>query len=248
MKNLLTIIFLLIALGATGCDATSKIAAGGKDANSANTSPPADNQAGNQSVNVTIVPTPQSAKSANASKAPVKESLPRKIDADTAESPVYNFNSKNCERLATDDFVYKCKAYGDYILTGGGYDGINNYSVEPKNADAGFVIDLIPLLEGDAKQYLRNEKFVQKLGDKITWLLDDKGKPFALFVHASFYKAAGGAKTFSNPKNKVAEFVFLRGLSVSEEMDHDIQAVDTAYNPDEWARKVAYEVLEKNKR
>lgn len=192
--------------------------------------------------------TPSSNKSVNTTKkVEVAEFSPRKIDKDTAESPVYAFNSKNCERQATDDFVYKCKAYGDYILSGGGYDGINNYTIEPKNADAGFFVDLMPLAEGDAKEYLSSDKFVQKLSDKIIWLLDDKGKPFAIFVHASFYKNIGGAKTFSNPKNKVAEFVFLRGLSKSEEMDHDIDAVGTAYNPDEWARKVAYEVREKSR-
>ena len=247
MKKLLTIISLFLALGAAGCDAANKIATGSKDTNSTNVSPSVANQTDNQSVNAPTAPTPQT-KSANVNKAPIKEPLPHKIDKDTAESPVYDFNSKNCERQATDDFVYKCKAYGDYILSGGGYDGINNYSIEPKNADAGFFVDLLPLAEGDAKEYLRNEKFVQKLGDKIIWLLDDKGKPYALFVHASFYKAAGGAKTFGNPKNKVAEFVFLRGLSASEEMDHDIDAVDTAYNPDEGAKKIAYEVREKSQK
>ena len=235
---------LTFVLFAAGCSALNRLSAvsekkssGGKTVSQ--TTDSADPSAAN------ISPTPP-INAANVKKTPAAELLPRKIDEDTAESPVYALTSKNCRRVeATDDFIVKCKAYGDYILTATGYDDINHYSLEPKNAAAGFVIDLMPLAAGDAAKYQYNDKFVQKLGDKITWLLDDKGRPFAIFVHASFYKAGGGGKTFNNPKNKVAEFVFLRGLSASEDLDHDIQAVDTAYNPDEWARKVAYEILEK---
>lgn len=246
MKNFIIPTILIFVLFAAGCDSLTKSAAVSETKTNVDT-------AVSQTTNLTApnsanaLPTANKNPAANVKKTLTAETSPRKIDKDTAESPVYAFSSKNCERQATDDFVYKCKAYGDYILSGGGYEGINNYSIEPKNADAGIVIDLMPLSEGDAAKYQRNDKFVQKLGDKITWLLDDKGKPYAIFVHASFYKAAGGAKTFSNPKNKVAEFIFLRGLSNAEEMDHDIDAVDTAYNPDEWARKVAYEVREKQK-
>jgi hypothetical protein len=249
MKNFIVPTILTFILFAAGCDSLTKPAAVSDGKTNINTAvSQTTNSAAPDAANVSPTPATNKNAAANVKKTPSAESLPRKIDKDTAESPVYAFNSKNCEREATDDFIYKCKAYGDYILTGGGYEGINNYSIEPKNQDAGFYVDLMPLSEGDAKEFLRNEKFVQKLGDKITWLLDDKGKPYAIFVHASFYKAAGGAKTFANPKNKVAEFVFLRGLSKSEEMDHDIDAVDTVYNPDEWAKKIAYEVREKSQK
>jgi len=250
MKKIIFFTSLFFVLAATGCELGSNNPSDKKPVIPANEKPlVAANQNDNQAISTAAVKiTPNPVKSANTNTAPFKESLPRKIDKDTAESPVYAFNSKNCERLATDDFVYQCKAYGEYVLTGGGYDGINNYTIEPKNPDAGVYIDLMPLAEGDAKKYLRNEKFVQKLGDKITWLLDDAGKPFAIFVHATFYKNIGGAKTFANPENKVAEFVFLRGLSASEEMDHDIDAVGTAYNPDEWAKKIAYEAREKSQK
>ena len=249
MKNICLSALLIAVCFAVGCDSMNKLTVTENKTNNGETAKTENSAAPNVSTNSapTNAPVASTDKiaAANTNKASANEPLPRKISDDTAVSPVYAFNSKNCERLATDDIIYKCKAYGDYILTGGGYSGINNYAIEPKDAEVGFDIDLMPLSTGDAAKYQYNDKFVQKLGDKITWLLDDKGKPYAIFVHASFYKAAGGAKTFDNPKNKIAEFVFLRGLSVSEDLDHDIDAVDTAYNPDEWARKIAYEVREK---
>lgn len=226
------------------CDAAGKLRASAENNQNANTI------SSNVSPNKGPVPEatpPKKSSSANTSKndsAP--ESLPRRIDETTAESPIYSLTSKNCQaEQATDDYYVRCKAYGDYILIGTGYDRIDHYSIEPKGGNAEFAIELMPLAKGDAAKYQYNDKFVQKLGDKITWLLDSAGKPFAIFVHTSIYKATGSGKTFDNPKNKVAEFVFLRGLSVSEDLDYDLPADDTAYNPDEQARMIAYKSLKK---
>lgn len=173
------------------------------------------------------------------------ENSPENADAETAYSPVYAINSKSCKNRDDqasegDEFVRECKGYGGYALTINGSDYRKNYGITKDP----FSVMLFPLDDGDASDYVRADKYLQKLGDKVEWRLDEKGKPYAVIVRAYFYKNKG-SKTFSNPKNKVAEFLLVRGLAGYEGLKADIQTKDTAYNPNEWARKVAAEFLEK---
>ena len=49
-----------------------------------------------------------------------------------------------------------------------------------------------------------------------------------------------------NPKNKAAEFVFVRGLAGYEDIKFDVPTASTAHNPDEQARYLAYKAFEKH--
>jgi hypothetical protein len=211
----------------------------------------------NQPVSTNVVanaaPTPPAKKTASANKIAASEAQPRKIDDHTAESPVYGINSKNCqnkddEGSEGDDFVRKCKGFGGYSLWASGFGALINYRIESDNPKTEFVTYFFPLEGKDADKYIRADLFVQKLGDKVFWILDEKGKPYAAFVHAVFYKNTGSVKNSVTPKNKAAEFVLLRGLNGWKEIDTDIDAVNTAYNPDEWAKKTAYEIYEKKQK
>lgn len=178
------------------------------------------------------------------------EVLPRKISDDTAVSPVYKLNSKYCKNRDQDasegeDFRRECKAYGNYVLGLSGSDYRVNYGIESNNPKINFLVMLFPLETGAAAKYVRADRYDQKLADKIEWLLNAQGKPYAIIVHASFYKNIGSAKTFANPANKVAEFVMLRGLAGYEKLNEDLPTVNTPYNPDEQARMIAAKYLEK---
>lgn len=170
----------------------------------------------------------------------------------TAESPVYPKNSPSCQKRDDqasegDEFVRKCKAYGNYSLWASGFGEMINYRIRSNSSNSEFVSYLFPLESGDADKYRRADLYWQKLGSKIYWILDEKGKPFAFFVHAAFYKNKGKTKISITPKNKAAEFVLLRGLEGWRDIDTDFDAVGTAYNPDEWAKKIAYEIREKKR-
>ena len=201
----------------------------------------------------TTMPTPVSRTKAKTPKAQTKESLPEKIDNETAVSPVYKINSKNCanhddEASEGMSFVRRCKGYGNYFLSASGSDYRVNYGIESSNKSKNFSVMLFPLETGEAAKYVRADLYDEKLGDKIEWRLDAQGKPFAIIVRASFYKNTGSAKTFSNPKNKVTEFVFVRGLAGYENLKEDLRTVNTPYNTDEQARMIAAEYLEKHRK
>ncbi len=182
-------------------------------------------------------------------KAQIKELLPKKISDEAAVSPVYKISSKNCKNLdgegsEGEDFLRRCKGYGDYSLVAYGFDYHVNYRVELNAPNDDFSVVLFPLETGEAAKYVRADLYDIKLADQIEWRLNN-GKPYAIIVRAEFYKNTGSRKTFANPKNKVAEFVFVRGLKGCEDLKVDLPVVTTAYNPDEQARSGAAEYLEK---
>lgn len=189
----------------------------------------------------------------SAQKTPVSESLPRKVDDRTAVSPVYSIASKNCLKKDAyasegEDFYRECKGWGNYTLRAAGFGYHVNYGIISKNRSSGFLVMLFPLGEGEAAKYERADLYDQKLGDEIEWQLDEQGNPFAVIVRAAFYVNTGSAKTFSNPKNKIAEFYFVRGLVGYEDLKVDVPTVQTPYNPLEQARAIAAEYLEKHKK
>ena len=195
----------------------------------------------------------RSAETISKTSLPSNESLPRKIDRETASSPVYPINSKQCtnhDRDASEGetFVRHCKAYGNYFLHASGFNRLVNYGIASTNPKDTFDVMLFPLETSDAAKYVRADLYDQKLGDYLEWRLDDKGKPYAVVVHAYFYKNMGSAKTFLNPKNKVAEFVLVRGLAGYEDLKTDLPTVNTPFNPDEQARMIAYKYWESHRK
>lgn len=190
--------------------------------------------------------------SKTASQAVNDESLPRKIDDQTAVSPIYQISSKNCRNRDSrasegDDFYRECKGYGEYLLRATGSDYRINYGIVAKNPQSDFSVMLFPLGEGAASKYERADLYDEKLSDQIEWRLDEQGRPFAIIIRVSFYKNTGSAKTFSNLKNKRAEFIFVRGLAGFEDLKEDLPTVGTAYNPLEQARAIAAEFLAKHR-
>ena len=188
-----------------------------------------------------------------AQKTRAAETLPKKVDETTAVSPIYQINSKNCTKHDNEgsegtEFVRHCTGYGNYFLLASGFDYRVNYGIQSSVKTKEFTVMLFPLEDGAAAEYERADLYDEKLADKIEWRLDGQGKPFAVIVRASFYKNTGSAKTFSNPKNKVAEFVFVRGLAGYEDLKEDLPTVDTPYSPDEQARKIAADYLEKHRK
>lgn len=170
-------------------------------------------------------------------------------DSDQAFSPVYKISSKQClkdkdENLSEgDDFQKVCPGFGNYNLVLSGFDRLVKHEI--RNSD--FSVMLFPLEDGEASKYVRADLYDQKLADKIEWRLAN-GKPYAVIVRAMFYKNTGSAKTFLNPKNKVAEFVFVRGLQGFEDLKADLRTVETAFNPDEQARMIADRFFEKHRK
>lgn len=179
------------------------------------------------------------------------ESLPRRVDQETAVSPVYRINSRYCRNKDAEDgsegedFVRECKGYGGYVLRASGFDYRINYGIKSADPQKTFDVMLFPLEAGAAAEYVRADLYDQKLADTIEWRLDSHGKPFAVLVRAAFYKNTGSARTFLNPKNKVAEFIFVRGLAGYEDLKEDVPTAGTAYNPEEQARLIAQKYLEK---
>lgn len=141
-----------------------------------------------------------------------------------------------------DTFRRLCKGTANYSLVLYGSDYCINYGIE--NSAHDFITYLLPLDDdGESSKYNRADKYDHKLSDKIEWRLAN-GKPFAVIVRVLFYKNTGSAKTFANPKNKAAEFVFVRGLKGFENLKYDLATVGTAYNPDEQARMLADKFFE----
>ncbi len=107
---------------------------------------------------------------------------------------------------------------------------------------------LFPLEEGAAAKYVRADLYDEKLAEQIEWRLDERGAPYAIIVRASFYKNTGSAKTFADPKNKAAEFIFVRGLKGFEDLQEDLPTTGTAYDPLEQARALAAEFLTRRRK
>lgn len=200
-----------------------------------------------------VEPTPPANKNktTNNSKSQSNKTLPQKVDDETAYSPVYDINSKNCKNRDEqggegEDFVRVCKGWGGYSLDITGMDYRKNYSIA--SVKESFRVMLFPLENGEAEKYVRADLYDEKIGDKIEWRLDQKGQPYAVIVRVFFYKNIGSAKTFNNPKNKVAEFLLVRGLAGYEDLKADIPTTGTAYDPNEQARMLAAKYLEKHQK
>lgn len=174
----------------------------------------------------------------------VDDSLPRRVDAYTAISPVYSIHSLNCqnrddEATESNKYARKCKGYGTYSLWGAGDDeGINYYIESDEPGDETSAV-LLPLDTGEASAYARADLFTHKLNDKVEWCLDTLGTPYAVIVCAVFYKNVGTAKESIRAANKAAEFYFVRGLGRCKNLQADIPTTNTPYDPIEHARLTA---------
>ena len=195
------------------------------------------------------VPTPVRKKPTAKNKKPPAAAPTPVETADAAFSPVPALDSKLCRNDAAenigdgDDFQKVCTGFGNYELVLSGFDYRVKHEIRSKN----FSVMLFPLPTGEASEYERADLYDLQLDEKIEWRLDN-GKPYAVIVRAKFYRNTGSAKTFANPKNRVAEFVFVRGLKGFEDLKVDVPTVKTAFNPDEQARSVAAAYFEKRRK
>jgi hypothetical protein len=159
---------------------------------------------------------------------------------------VYTLESKECkdqpESISEGEYFAKsCQGYGGYRLLLTGSDYRVNYAIE--HPASRFLVYFFPLETGSAQRYERADQYNSKPANTIEWLLVN-GKPFAVCIHMLFYKNVGSVKTFTNVKNKVAEFIFVRGLAGYEYIQYDVVTTNTAFNPDEQARYLAYQAFE----
>jgi hypothetical protein len=181
----------------------------------------------------------------SAAKAQVKETKFTSV-----LTPVFSVASKSCKTddayiSEGDEFGKVCPGRGKYKLLLSGFDYRVNYGVVLPKTD--FAVYFHPLETGAAKEFERGDLYVEKFANQIEWRLAD-GIPFAAIARVEFYKNMGGARTFKNPKNKVGEFVFVRGLKGFENLREDLDALQTAFNPQEQAHLRADEFYEQRKK
>ncbi len=182
---------------------------------------------------------------------PTKTSAQKKETKFTSVfSSVPTLAAKNCKTddayiSEGDDFGKICPGSGKYkILLSGSASLINYGAVVPKGD---FSVYFFPLENGAAQKFERADLFRQKIAGQIEWRLAD-GVPFAVIVRTRFFNNTKGAKSAKNSAKAVGDFVFVRGLKGFENLQEDLDAVHTAFNPSEKARKIADEFYEqKNK-
>lgn len=167
-------------------------------------------------------------------------------DPGVAYSATYNRPSRQCKNDDAimgdgDDFGQLCKGYGGYSLVLTGFEYKTNFAVRDANGEYN---EYLRAVQGGPAEKFDTGEYVSRLGDRIKWMLD-KNRPFAFSVHVIYYKDRGNAKTSFDPKNKVAEFVLVRGLKGYESLKHDLDAEDAAYNVDEQDQYLAFRLLEK---
>lgn len=164
-------------------------------------------------------------------------------------TPLYNVSSKSCKTDEAylsegDDYGKVCAGSGKYKLLISGFGTQINYGIGVPKTD--FSVYFFPLATGAAAKFERADLYKEKLVGQIEWRLAD-GVTFAAIVRAEFYKNTG-AKTAVNPKNKAGEFVFVRGLKGFEDLKEDLDAIQTAFNVQEQAHKIADEFYEQKKK
>jgi hypothetical protein len=98
--------------------------------------------------------------------------------------------------------------------------------------------------ENEEANALENRS-VKKFGDKIEWLVEN-GKPFAFIVRVSYYKDTNDEQTVFKAQNRIAEYLFVRGLKGFEALQYEVSVTNTPYNANEQARMLAYRFYEEH--
>jgi hypothetical protein len=162
---------------------------------------------------------------------------------------VYSQYTKACKDVDTntvsegEDVPQLCKGYGGYGLYR--TSAVYRVSLAIQDSSRKFTVPVVAAEDEKAKE-LENT-CVKKFGEKIEWLVE-KGKPFAFIVRVSYFKDTNNDQTVFNAKNKVGEFLFVRGLKGFESLQHEVSVMNTAFNPNEQARMLAYRFYAQNQK
>lgn len=141
------------------------------------------------------------------------------------------------------EYSRMCPGIGNYKTLLYSY-GEQNYGIKSRKLE--FETFFILLENGDAEKYVRADLYAHVLDKNLEWRLAD-GKPIAVIIKVSVYKKRG-SKAVDTPKNKVADFVMVRGLKGFEGMNADIETLNTPFNPIERARMLTDEFYNDRKK
>jgi hypothetical protein len=154
---------------------------------------------------------------------------------------VYSRNPEDCKDVDIntvsegEDVPQLCKGYGGYWL----YRTSAVYRVKLAIQDGRRKFS-VPVVAAENHKALALEDFcVKKIGDKIEWLVM-KGKPFAFILRVSYFKDTQNEQTVFQPQNRAGEFLFVRGLKGYEGLRYEVSVLNSAFNPNEQARQLAY--------
>ena len=156
-------------------------------------------------------------------------------------SQVYSRNPKDCKDVDTnpvsegEDVPQLCKGYGEYGLYH--TNAVYRVNLTIQDRSRKFTVPVLAV-ENDKAKALENIA-VKKFGDKIEWLVAN-GKPFAFILRVAYFNDTQDEQTVFKPQNKAGEFLFVRGLKGYESLQYEISVMNTAFNPNEQARSLAY--------
>ena len=142
-----------------------------------------------------------------------------------------------------EDVPQLCKGYGGYWL----YRTSAVYRVRLAIQDSNRHLTVPVVAAEDERAKTLEDRCVKKFGDKIEWLIED-GKPFAFILRVSYYRDTNNEQTVFYPQNKVGEYLFVRGLKGYEALQHEVSVTNTAFNPNEQARMLAYRFYTQNQK
>lgn len=162
---------------------------------------------------------------------------------------VYSQYTKACKDVDAEtasegeDVPQLCKGYGGYWLYR--TSAVYRVSLAIQDASRKFTVPVVAVEDERAKEL--EDSCVKRFGDKIEWLVEN-GKPFAFIVRVSYFKDTNNEQTVFNANNKAGEFLLVRGLKGFESLQHEVSVMNTAFNPNEQARTLAYRFYGQNQK
>ena len=163
-----------------------------------------------------------------------------KNSASAATTQLYSKDDKACRNdddyaSEGESFVRLCPGMGRYRLEVRGDDpAAPNYGIVTADRDFSVYLHVDP--EGDAGKYARADRYDEVLDRSIEWVVDDRGRPYAVIARARLYKP-GAAKATRKPLDAV---YLVRGLAGYEGLVIDLpESAAGAYVPVEQARRAA---------
>lgn len=176
-----------------------------------------------------------------------QKTKPATAKSGSVYTEVYSKYTNACKDVDTntvsegEDVPQLCKGYGGYWL----YRTSNVYRVSLAIQDSSRKFSVPMIAAEDAKAKELENNCVKKFGNKIEWLIEN-GKPFAFIVRVSYFKGTNDEQTVFNPKNRVGEYLFVRGLKGFETLQYEVSVTGTAFNPNEQARMLAKRAYEEH--
>jgi hypothetical protein len=157
-------------------------------------------------------------------------------------TPVYSRNPGDCKETdgnlvsEGEDVPQLCKGYGGYRL----YRTSAVYRLRLVIQDGSRKFSVPVVAAEDRKALALENDCVKKFGDKIEWLVMN-GRPFAFILRVSYFKDTQDPQTVFKPRNRAGEFLFVRGLKGYEGLRYEVNILNSAFNPNEQARRLAYQ-------